>query len=124
MFLLFNPLFILSWLLFEIDENLHAGFAMGVDKLVGIIVFLEGEAVAYKWLQVNDALAYVIDGCEIIFVAVHHRTDESQLVFAQIEHAEGWILGKDSHNYDVATFSMVSISERMETSTPATSKPT
>ena len=45
---------------------------MSVDKLVGIIVFLEGEAVAYEWLEVDDALAYVIDGCEIIFVAIHH----------------------------------------------------
>lgn len=97
---------------------------MSVDKLVGIIVFLEGKAVAYQWLEVNDTLVDIIDGCEIILVAIHHRTDESQFVFAQIEHAEGWILGKDSHNYDVATFSMVSISERMETSTPATSKPT
>ena len=104
MFLLFNPLLLLSRFLLEIDENLHAGFAMSVDKLVGIIVFLEGEAVAYKWLEVDDALVYIIDGCEIILVAVHHRTDESQLVLAQIEHAEGWVLGKDSHNYDVATF--------------------
>ena len=45
---------------------------MSVDKLVGIIVFLEGEAVAYEWFEVDDALAYVIDGCEIIFVAIHH----------------------------------------------------
>ena len=77
---------------------------MSVDKLVGIIVFLEGKAVAYQWLEVNDTLVDIIDGCEIILVAIHHRTDESQFVFAQIEHAEGWILGKDSHNYDVATF--------------------
>ena len=65
-------LLLFSRFLFEIDENLHAGFAMSVDKLVGIIVFLEGEAVAYEWLEVDDALAYVIDGCEIIFVAIHH----------------------------------------------------
>ena len=25
-------------------------------------------------------------------------------MLAQIEHAEGWVLGKDSHNHDVATF--------------------
>jgi hypothetical protein len=42
---------------------------MSVDKLVGIIVFFEGEAVAYEWLEVDDALVDVIDGCEIIFVA-------------------------------------------------------
>ena len=27
------------------------------------------ETVAYEWLEVDDALAYVIDGCEIIFVS-------------------------------------------------------
>ena len=45
---------------------------MSIDKLIGIIVFLEGEAVAYEWLEVDDALVYVIDGSEIIFVAIHH----------------------------------------------------
>ena len=25
-------------------------------------------------------------------------------MLAQIEHAEGWVLGKDCHNHDVATF--------------------
>ena len=45
---------------------------MSVDKLVGIIVFLEGEAVAYEWLEVNDTLVDIIDGCEIILVAIHH----------------------------------------------------
>ena len=53
MFLLFYPLLLLSRFLFEIDENLHAGFAMSVDKLVGIIVFLEGETVTYEWLEVD-----------------------------------------------------------------------
>ena len=104
MFLLFYLLLVLSWFLFEIDKNLHTCLAMSIDKLVGVIVFLEGETVAYQWLEVDDALVYVIDGCEIILVAVHHRTDESQLVLAQIEHAEGRVLGKDSHNHDVATF--------------------
>ena len=50
-------LLLFSRFLFEIDDNLHAGFAMSVDKLVGIIVFLEGETVAYEWLEVDDALA-------------------------------------------------------------------
>ena len=72
MFLLFYPLHLLSRFLFEIDENLHTGFAMSIDKFIGVIVFLEGEAVAYEWLEVDDVLAYVIDGSEIIFVAIHH----------------------------------------------------
>ena len=44
--LLSSPLLLLSRFLFEIDENLNAGFAMSVDKLVGVLVFFEGEAVA------------------------------------------------------------------------------
>ena len=72
MFLLFYPLHLLSRFLFEIDENLHAGFAMSIDILIGVIVLLAGEAVAYEWLEVDDALVDIIDGCEIILVAIHH----------------------------------------------------
>ena len=72
MFLLFYLLHLLSRFLFEIDENLHAGFAMSIDKLIGVIVFLEGEAVAYEWLEAlrevcSRELAY-LDG-------LHQRTD-------------------------------------------------
>ena len=100
----FPFLLVLSRLLLEVDEDLHAGLTMGVDKLVCIIVFLEGEAIAYKRLEVDDALVHIVDGCEIVLVAIHHRADEAQFMLAKMEHAQGWVLGEDSHHYDVATF--------------------
>lgn len=77
---------------------------MLINKLIGVVVFFEGEAVADKWLEVDNALADIINGREIVLVALHHRADQSQLMLAQIKHAEGWVLGKDCHDHDVAAF--------------------
>lgn len=76
---------------------------MAVDESVCVIIFLKGETVTYERLEVDDAFAHIVDGGEIILVAVHHRSDQAQFVFAQVKHAKGWVFGKDSHDHDVAT---------------------
>ena len=75
---------------------------MGVDILVGIVILLESEAVANERLEVYHAARYIVDSCLIVLVAIHHRAYESQLVLAKVEHAKSRVLGKDSHNNDVA----------------------
>ena len=91
------------YLLFEVDEHLHARLTVTIDKLVCVIILLEGEAVADERLQIDDALAHIVDGGEVVLVAIHHRANQSQLVLAEIEHAEGWILGENGYHHDIAS---------------------
>ena len=93
----------LSWLLLEIDDDLHGSLTMTVDELICVIILLQGEAVADERLEVDDALAHIVDGGDVILMAIHHGTDETKLMLAQVEHAESWVLGEDSHYHDVAS---------------------
>ena len=77
---------------------------MSIDKLVSVIILLQCEAVADERLQIHDALAYVVDGGDIILMAVHHATNQAKLMLTEMEHAEGRVLGEYRYHYDVATF--------------------
>ena len=100
----FQLLLSLSWLLLEVDDHLHGCLSMTVDKLVSIVILLQCEAVADERLQIYDALAHIVDGGDVILMAIHHGTDETKLMLAQVEHAEGWVLGEYRYHNDVATF--------------------
>ena len=93
----------LTWFLLEVDDYLHGSLTMTVYELVGVIVLLQGEAVADERLEVDDVLAHIVDGCDVILVAIHHGADETKLMLAQVEHAEGRVLGEDCHYHDVAS---------------------
>ena len=64
--------FLLPGFLLQVHNYFHGRFAVGINKLICVVVFLECKTVADERFKVHYSARYVVNGCDIVFVAIHH----------------------------------------------------